>query len=362
MRTSTAAAAALALALLLGTAPVAGAMTTTPNDRVFVIYVNIGWNSNLASEYSSLDFFRRIADPERKPNESDAAPLDYKPDIVLANEVPHGSASDGDWHDKFGFRNKLEEYVGGQWSWFHSDQGATAVFFRSDRFEAVGHHSWSELTGDDCSGSAKGNNEIAVKLRPFHKEANVIASSVHFEKTATRSCLAQNLARANSQIENQWGTRPLTLLGGDFNEKPEPEKQEGAGNRDWRIEDEPACWWLDFNADDNCTAPAGWYYDTVRARNWSPAAPGDICSEWTRENSSRLSNENADQCDSEKSRIDYIWARWEGSGGSPQTTDGRIEGASADRGFWNKPGTTEGEDAQTRRYSDHRAVRAVVRF
>jgi hypothetical protein len=367
MRTKTAAAAALVLALFLAPAPSAGAMTTTPNDRIFVIYVNIGWNSpNLGSDYDSLDFFRRIADPERKPNESDVSPNDYKPDIVVANEVPHGAAEgDGTWHDKYGFDQKLEEYVGGEWSYVHSDnpESTTAVFFRSDRFTKVAEASWPELTGAGCTAEERGQNEVAVKLDPVYKVANVIASSVHFEAGASTSCLGDNLKRANSRIEYHWAVRPLTVLAGDFNERPEPpDDNPDTGNREWRIEDSPWCWWRDFNAEENCSPPSGWYYDAVRARNWSPSNPGDICSEWTRENSYRSSNEQADQCESDKARIDYIWARWEDSNGSPETTLGRIEGATADRGWWNKPGSSDEYDAQHRRYSDHRAVRAVIRI
>ncbi len=364
MRSKTAATAALALAMLLAPAPATGQMTTTPNDRIFVVYVNIGWNSDLGSDYDGIDFFRRIADPELKPNESDASPNTYKPDIVLANEVPH--ADPNGQRDKYGFRNKLEEYVGGQWGFVHSEHpdSTTAVYFRRDRFELVGSHSWAELTGANCDGPGpKGNNEIVAKLRPFHKDAAVIASAVHFEAGASTGCLGKNLARANSTIEGMWSVRPITVLAGDFNERPEPaDDNPDTGNREWRIEDSPWCWWRDFNADDNCSAPAGWYYDTVRGKNWAPDTPGDICSEWTRENSYRSSNEQADQCESDKVRIDYIWARWENSSGAPQTTGGRIEGATADRGYWNDPNTADSEDAQHHRYSDHRAVRTVLRL
>jgi hypothetical protein len=345
---------------------------TTGPDRFFVVNVNIGFNSPI-SGYHPESFFKRLA-------ETGPGALVYKPDVVTAQEVPESNnPGDPDWHDTAGFVAKLEQYVGGQWGARHSTTKGAAVFFRSDRFEEQGVDRWAELTGDNCAGESEGANEIAVKLTPkVNKNISAMyVASVHFEVGASRGCIVQNLQRANRQIENHpgWGTRPLTVIGGDFNEVPEKKDadqgQEGGhpAPNFWRREDQPSCWWKDFfGAGNGCGIDFGGnYFDTVRLKNWSEAEPGDICSEWTHGNSDRNSNDAADRCDSPKGRIDYIWARWEGSDGNPQTPDGRVEGSSADRGYWDEPnnadtGPASGADVHAHRYSDHRAVRTVFSF
>lgn len=354
------AAAAIVAALTLPAAPAGADPVTTPADRVFVVEVNMGWNSQGGGDYKSESFFRRLA-------ETGSTALTYKPDFVIANEVLNAPRDDDPdkWHDKYGFRNKLEEFVGGEWSWVHSDEKGQGVFFRSDRFELVGEkRQWHEKTGANCDEGAHGMNEVAGRFRSkVGKEGDVFVAAVHFDWHY--QCVYENVKKTAEQMD-AWSARPMTIVGGDFNE---PKESATGDPQTWRIENDPSCWWKDFYGEDNpCRSDFGaHYYDAVNVAryNGGTGVNAPICAEWTKSNSYRSTNDNANQCNSDKRRTSFIWARWENSNGAaiddPNASPGRIEGASADRGYWIDNDSST-EDIKVHRYSDHRAVRAVISF
>ncbi|MDQ4143800.1 MAG: hypothetical protein M3198_08695 [Actinomycetota bacterium] len=188
------------------------------------------------------------------------------------------------------------------------------------------------------------------------------------------------MAKANTNLESLQPDRHTTIIGGDFNKRPDLH-HEGTQNG---LEADPDCWYRGFSAaaahpNGPCPARSDAYYDTVWLKEGgatTPAAPA-ICSQYTRKYFSlgKLTGEDnlagedlSTSCTDiygekvgpdgqlDKGRIDYLWVRWEDPSGDawrplePQAA-ALIPSASADVGF----DVTTGQA-----YSDHRAVSATI--
>jgi hypothetical protein len=224
--------------------------------------------------------------------------------------------------------------------------------------------------------------QIALRLWDDKVRRSLVVASVRWTHTTAEACLPKNLRTLDRKLEQRWPRRRLTIVAGDFNSAPD--KRVGANGADLISagrERNPECWYRAFTPprgdnDEGSSTRASLkrdcrrvrgpnsYFDTVRlaAHRRGSAA---ICRQWTYTRAQRATNGTA--CSDtnkdglrDRSRIDYIWARWENRRGRPMTlstkeSGRRVVAARADA-------TCSDRDCERRRYSDHRAAYATVRY
>lgn len=300
---------------------------------------------------------------------------EYMPDILLVQEISLGFSDDvvrylnQQTGTEYGYRHALAntatDFEAGSWK---------MVVWRKDRLKlATGSNSrdvlkWRELqTRQDNSTNCQVSERRAISVRLEDKSVNatVAATSVHWSphpEGSARACDYKNMRRTERTLENKWAQRDLTIVGGDFNQVPQDGETEEAGR-----ERDPECWWRNVfgtYADDSgpCDDAQLSYYDSVYlAHSGADNQTTDsICDQWTHARSKgpdgSTSCQDSDGDGSrDKSRIDYIWLRWEDGSGDiekPSLADarGRIGLARADQISW----------VESSPYSDHRAVVARV--
>lgn len=328
-------------------------LPATPADQIEV------WNANLfrlAGDW--LGLIDRIA----------LSP--YLPDIILIQEVCNCDGNGDGQNDFVQFKNAVERRLGTSYGAAHaatSSEGAGvstfAVMWRTQKFTQVAKTGdWRVKVGSTCATNEK--RLIGVDLLDRVRNEHVIASSVHFPK-GSENCLATNLGLADSTLENLQANRHVTLIGGDFNEAPDTSGEtvlEG-------LEADPDCWYRKMSGAHGETVPCsrpswGNYLDTVWA---SPNAGGLtnptsplFCSQYTYSNDVILESGESTSCTNldgnerlDKSRIDYVWARWERSGVT-SISSSYVTFASADLGL--------SPDTSPQAYSDHRAIETRVTY
>lgn len=330
----------------------------------------------------------------------------FAPDIITVNELPLAA------------RNRMMEDIGdvlgGDYEIVHSDGGVSdetqrgnnAVIYNQNRLAQVGEPAtWRARTGTTVCTSGK--YQLAVDfvdtaypdvLDPKH----VLVAAVHFEGGDSQNCLRANTVRTDEELEGLEDHRDLTIIGGDFNERPvttsidpiQPVRSAG-------LEIDPDCWYREFSAAhldirigdpgttliEPCpTTQINRYYDTVwvypgSGGGTNPAAP-TMCEQWTfaddnlRSVGQRSGGTACTKYDALElhgfGRIDFIWVGWETSSGDPflppvNVATGFVDYASADLGFNPEqlvppptPDTADPEVIPGEAYSDHRAVQALL--
>jgi len=209
-----------------------------------------------------------------------------------------------------------------------------------------------------------------------------VVASVRWTHKTADACILKNLWSLDRKLERRWPRRPLTIVGGDFNTAADKRvvlraSDAISGGR----EADPGCWYRAFTpliedvperetsagpGNSRCrggVAPNS-YYDTVAVASRTEDEDA-ICNQWTY--SKNLRAETGTSCTDinadgkrDRTRIDYIWVRWEGRDGRPVTLSlaeatKRVELARADVSW-------PGEEHEGDRYSDHRATYATVRY
>ncbi len=303
------------------------------------------------------DFFKRLVDKG------------YKPDVLNVLEVPYSKRDTVVAELATAMNTPLAA-----WSYVHSDQGVTCsdimncgnsmVIFRSPKFTLLGsdpmvRHEMNSA-GQCQQGALPNSRDIAVKLQ--EKDANgavipgrvVVAAAVHLPPSLTIGCVEASSAWIRNRLAAKGGD--LTIVTGDFNRPPSGKAIGNPETLDERKELCPASWYKQWSLpqstpDTTCaTGFSGEYRDAVRARH--SATVEGICEEWTVWNQTPETNPGV--CKKEgKRRIDFIWARRTVGG---VAIEPNVVSAGTDRGYYVNP------DNWGSRYSDHRALDALLRF
>ena len=322
-----------------------------------------------------------------------------KPDLIALTEVCNQDRGGVPYNDVREFIMYLETKTGMRYDYKHSgnpgtecEEANSMVVWRARRFEygkSPFVRRWAALTDDPkekgrrCSNDDGRNQaQVAVALRDKKQKKTLVVSAVHLPVLETATCINENVLRMDRALEKLRQTRPLTIVGGDFNQNPQYESGAPGDEQITGTMSDPACWYRSLNlltAEDlsNCvskprhsiqryTPGTDFYLDAVHTRNPGPT-PGtahpSICTEWT--HSRKFASRGTACTDisgpddvpdgrADRGRIDYIFARWERPNGTPLPIDST-----------NAPSLiTEAATDDTRppRYSDHRAVRALVQW
>jgi hypothetical protein len=273
-------------------------------------------------------------------------------------------------------------------------QGDNAVLWKKERLDLTDRRtarrgprntlrwkSWGN--SNSCTGRDRG--EIALRLWDSSRKRAVVAASVRWTHTTANACMVKNLRSLNRKLERTWPRRRMTIVGGDFNSVAERRSRAG-GSRDVLAagkERDPDCWYRTFSrlrgnrlrqrrpgegnrdcSDDRFFSHAtDTYYDTVWLASRREGRNA-ICRSWTYTRKLRArrgtacTDRNGDGY-RDRSRLDYIWVRWEKRSGDPVALSRaaatlRVGSAGPDAVC------IDGGCSGTR-YSDHRAVHATIR-
>ena len=302
------------------------------------------------------------------------------PQIVLLQEVERTHAK------RFArvLGQRLEATFDSRWV-----EGDNAIAFRTDRFSLT-HGGTSEREerntlrwfswGMSTRCDQRDRGQIALRLWDRAAGATLVVASVRWTHTTATACMEKNLETLDRELERRWPRRALTIVGGDFNSVADKRVTDG-GAADViaaGAETDPDCWYRAFtpvledalehrrqreDGRDCADGPAAnSYYDTVALASRAEG-PDAVCRQWTytRKLRARRGNSCTDTNGDglrDRSRIDYIWARWEDARGralsfSLAEASGRVIAAGADQACID-------EGCARPRYSDHRASYAVV--
>lgn len=298
-----------------------------------------------------------------------ASEYEFYPDIISVLEAP--------WQKRDEVMAQVTANLGGGWQYIHVDAnqacavqdlepcGNTMIVYRSAKFSETNAAGESQVRrfrqyrdGDGSTVCTDHEFETrdqtpAVKFREIPSGRQVVVAAVHFPPNDSEHCMEKNLQHLNDRLNAEWSTRPLTIVSGDFNLKPDTTSSDAEAKR---REENKMCWyrmWSGRSDPTSCSVAYQFnvhYYDGLLETH--DGTPATICGQWTFNNFNQ--DANSDQCDGRHSRIDYIWLRWETNGvaqrPSPAEVDQRL-GGNTDRGF---------EPAMNDWYSDHRALRVLV--
>ncbi|HEX2295804.1 MAG TPA: hypothetical protein VHN37_10890 [Actinomycetota bacterium] len=288
------------------------------------------------------------------------------PDVIALQDV--------DICDKPGSQGNLIDFMdlmrltfpAVNWDFRHTRGGncgsGSAVVWNSTRFALVGSNMG---VSHSCSFGAP----ALVALSEVVTGNRLAVASVHTRRNSD-CAISGDLANINSALESLSPTRHMSLISGDFNTRPD---QDGE-TLQHGLESNPDCWYTGFSAlhTSGCTVATDRYYDSV----WLEPAGGaginpavtSICHQYTKAFSFDTTIEPEEAGNSctdldgrgalDRNRIDYIWPSWELDNGSvcrPPLAEAQalVDFASADM-------TVSGTGVN--RYSDHRAVEAIVNW
>ncbi|HEX2294695.1 MAG TPA: hypothetical protein VHN37_05235 [Actinomycetota bacterium] len=315
------------------------------------------------------DYFRRLAEKS------------YKPDVLSVLEVPFSK--------KDAVVNQLAAATNtstAAWATVHSDKGVTCpnlmhcgnsmIVFRTNKFvqlepgdRFVRYEMVTDAQGDKyCAKGVdpyRNSRDVAVKLQEKDSNGNpisgrvVVAAALHFPPDL--SCMQDSSDWVQSQIDKG---ADMTIATGDFNRTASGNRTGDLETKDERREICPGTWYKDWSLPQATTDPAcatgfvGTFLDAVRAQH-----PGDdICQEWTVWNTNPEPDpgtcrnaEYQENVDNKwgKRRIDFVWVQ-RVAGGTAVAPN--VVSAGTDRGYY------QNGDDWSGRYSDHRALEALIRF
>lgn len=322
-----------------------------------------------------------------------------KPDLIALTEICNQDRGGIELNDVHEFIVYLEGITGDQFDYVHSGDPGTPcedsnsmVVWRKKRFELgkrpnlVRWASYTEANKDGnvfCSRSDGHTlTQIAVALRDKLQKKTLVFSSVHIPVRNSFTCINENISQIDRNLERLRGLRRLSIVAGDLNQMPQREAGTPGDEQLVGTQTDPSCWYRSLNmltVDDlgSCMGKrwhspehydeaSDHYLDAVHVQHLGPA-PGtsqpSICDEWThnRKYATRgtactdLSGKD-DVPDglTDRGRIDYIWARWERPNGNALP----IEATNAPS-LITKAAT---DQASPPRYSDHKAVRALIEW
>lgn len=388
---------ALLVPFAIGLQPEEARGATAPDNEVKVWSVNMG-NLKMAQ-----------GDNWKKVITSSMATHGYKPDVVAVQGIAQDDKNGDGKQDAEQFRDQLEATFSTSYAYRHAHGNTnenyfhnTMILWRTARFvlaDATDVIRWRELMfkkDDNLPGGGlcevrlpdpdernePSKFQIAVKLQDIKdpssgNDRNLVAASVHFDTNSADECNHENAVRMHNQFDNLASIRQMTVVGGDFNDHPQ--KTGGAdcdtaGVCESGRQPDPKCWYRSlqgvFYPSTGCPLDydVRTYYDAVFVDAKKDGDLSDLCLQWTR-SKDEDPGDAANACTNilspegglrDKSRIDYVWARFESDSGAVQ----RLSEAAAFDQF-GKAGADQlapDPDVESLRYSDHRAVHAIVRW
>lgn len=287
------------------------------------------------------------------------------PDVITLQDVNHCFVSGNNSRSTMGgFMAELRRlFPLNTWSYRHTDGmscgSGSAVVWNDDRFVITGQNMG---VADACSYG----NPALVALRERSNNNTLTVASVHIHRNS--QCGITNVLNSiNNGLEGLASKRHISLIMGDFNTRPDHDGETVLHG----LETAPDCWYTGFSAlHTGCSVAGDRYYDSVWLKpqggaGVNPAATS-LCQQYTRVfpiDTNIAPHDAGNSCTDldmdgqlDRNRIDYIWPSWEYETGQPYrpnlaTAQLMIEYASADTGM-----SLTAPD----RYSDHRAVEAIV--
>jgi endonuclease/exonuclease/phosphatase family metal-dependent hydrolase len=315
-----------------------------------------------------------------------------RPDVLLVQEVTRARAAV--------FVAALERRLGARrssYSFRLAADGGNAIVWRGKRLSLASAHTaprardnlllWPQWTTRGCD--ERGHDMLAARLWDRRQRRVVVAASIHWGFIFAARCMQKNLGLLDARIERRWPRRAMTVIGGDFNSHPDKRRdpsdpQAEALDAGWQAD--PECWYRTFSAlhrnrlrhrrpgarDRNCAnnrryrRGADSYIDTVyvATRGRGGGREGGICRQWTYGHGHSTRGTACTDRDRnglrDRTRIDYIWVRWERRGGARKDPSRRAARRLVGRASADLVCVDEG--CRATRYSDHRAVSAAIRW
>ena len=315
------------------------------------------------------------------------------PDVLALNEMCNGDVGGARGNDARQFVHYLEKTTGANYAFRHGATGAgpcwaadTMVAWRTPRLSLAGVTRWRSVAdapgdGDSRCTRREGPSitQLGVVLRDRLQGKALVAAAVHFPVGGTRRCINENASVLHRVLERARSTRRLTIVGGDFNQLPQRDGPASGDELAAGTQVDPDCWYRSLSmltARDRqaCARESrsfaayhprsDTYVDAVHAAHQGTASGTGspaICDEWT--HSRAFASEGTSCTDvsgsddrpdglSDRGRIDYVWARWE-------LGDGRARSFTSDEAA-DLVGRAGADKVRPPRYSDHRAVRALL--
>lgn len=309
----------------------------------------------------------------------------FAPDIVIVNELRQTDENGDGQSDITQFMNQLTATFGAHYNHAHGDSaipaggsvGGNVVIWNNERLTRFNSTRWP----NPCLNN---KTQLAVDLRDDLAGKHVLVAAVHTDFGAGPACVQQSLATADSRLESLRPSRPMTLIGGDFNQRPDKDGELATNG----LETDPDCWYRTLSAAHGdsellgvpCGSGPNRYYDTAwlwpgSGGGANPAATS-FCQQYTSFTDTQLigptlsdaTNSCTDLVGSpnstvpgpdgklDKQRIDFLWVGFENASGNAWTPPAQvvqplIADAGADLGL---------DLTSVSSYSDHRAVKAIV--
>lgn len=292
----------------------------------------------------------------------------YKPDVLNVLEIPF-SKKDTVVAELASAMNTPV----GAWDQVHTDKDVTCadlmncgnsmVVFRVPKFQKLDQSRFlrheMNAQGECKQGALPNSRDVAVKLQ--EKDALgtpipgrvVVAAAVHLPPDLTIGCVEQSSSWIRGHLAGLGGD--LSVVTGDFNRPPSGKATGNAETLDERKEVCPAPWYGQWSLPQTTPSSScptvfnGSYRDAIRSKHTTAA---EICQEWTVWNQVAEADPGACKAGG-KRRIDFVWVRRTVGGA---VVEPNIVSAGTDRGYHLNP------DDWPNRYSDHRALEALLRF
>ena len=307
---------------------------------------------------------------------------EFAPDIITAQDLGNGL--------DVTFLNAVKATFGPHYEREPAADGNT-IIWNTDRLSRINGTTFPHQT----NGCGNGSYAPVVNLRDMAASAlygetrNVAVTSVHYVPSSmTTECTNHSLFNTNAKLDAVAPVRRMTILAGDFNQRPDKRAEEAVNG----LEADPECWYRRASAahatnivtQEGCGSPAhDRYYDTVwlypgSGGGTNPTATS-FCEQYTYDNVLAPLSADLDQATNsctdlvengsgdpslegnglDKARIDYIWTSYERADGlvwnvPAPTVAAFVQYASADLGM------SFSADSAGTRYSDHRATEAVL--
>ncbi|HEV2755171.1 MAG TPA: hypothetical protein VG318_05270 [Actinomycetota bacterium] len=314
----------------------------------------------------------------------------FQPDIITFQDLSRCDGNGDGADDTIQIRDQLNQVLGAHWDFRHTDASRAcdntrnAVFWNSNRFSLS-----TSPTEWDPAGCASGSDHSLAVLLNDKKNTTgvqkfVVAASLHLDPGLGSPCLSSALHETHVKISGIYFGSDLYVVGGDFNQNPDLDSATAAANG---LEADPDCWYRRFSAahantttvsQTSCgSTQSDQYYDStwlypLSGGGTNPTATS-FCQQYTYSTTLSLGTPDAEDVENsctdenldgnpDKKRIDQIWLRWGTSqnplGGAtpiPVTiAASHLLYASADTGLR--------LNSSLSRYSDHRAVQALVQY
>ena len=143
------------------------------------------------------------------------------------------------------------------------------VIWNNSRLTRYNSRRWA----NPCLNS---KTQLGVDLRDDLAGRRLAVAATHMDFGAGPSCVQQSLSTTDSNLEAMLPARPMSLVGVDFNQRPDKDGELPSNG----LEADPECWYRTFSAahadaevlGGTCSGGANRYYDT--AWLWSGSGGG----------------------------------------------------------------------------------------